>query len=294
MSTLAAVQADGFYYPPDEDPAHPRRGRAPHDRRGALGARAKHADKGVLIVRVEMPYNAQCTACHWHIGRGVRFNATKYADGKYHSTQIWAFRMACPKCSADLIMRTNPQKECYDAGGALRWTSTVHTVRDIEHINYRTSLALTNDPLFAAEHAAAGERRAAAAVNELIALRASADARGADDIASNAAARAVARAGRKDRASAQAWANSKGLGIAPADAESRSDAQDIAVHYRRQAVAAQASKMERAQAKVEDFAAALQTCRRVAVADDPLRSPAPTGTFDQYGSDTSSDSESQR
>ena len=87
----------GKYYPPDYDPSkgslntqlgqHPLRQRA-----------AKLASDGILVVRLEMPFNAWCLGCGRHIGKGVRYNADKKQVGQYFSTKIWEFSMTCHTC----------------------------------------------------------------------------------------------------------------------------------------------------------------------------------------------------
>lgn len=47
----------------------------------ALGDRARKLDKGILIVRFELPFNIWCGGCNNHIGQGVRYNAEKRKVG---------------------------------------------------------------------------------------------------------------------------------------------------------------------------------------------------------------------
>lgn len=63
------------YYPPEYDPT-----------KGSLNTqlgqhvlrkRANKIAEGILVVRFELPYNAWCTSCGIHIGKGVRYNAEK-------------------------------------------------------------------------------------------------------------------------------------------------------------------------------------------------------------------------
>jgi len=93
---MAERKATNKYYPPDYDPkygglnkfvgSHP------------LRERAKNIDKGILVIRFEMPYNIWCGGCGIHIARGVRYNAQKKQIGKYFSTSIFLFRMRCHLC----------------------------------------------------------------------------------------------------------------------------------------------------------------------------------------------------
>lgn len=73
MSSLAAVQADGYYNPPEWDP-----------RKGSLkkftGAKGHNQYLQSGIIRFELPYNSWCLSCNAHIGkvrtRGHHMNNT--------------------------------------------------------------------------------------------------------------------------------------------------------------------------------------------------------------------------
>ncbi|KAG5438938.1 hypothetical protein PCANB_002268 [Pneumocystis canis] len=71
-----------FYYPPDYDW---RQGKGLNKLQGthALGNRARKLDKGILIVRFELPYSIWCESCNAHVGQGVRFNAEKKRNTEY-------------------------------------------------------------------------------------------------------------------------------------------------------------------------------------------------------------------
>ena len=62
-----------------------------------------------------MIYDSKCTneKCpHPSIGAGVRFNATKKTVGKYLETiSIYEFKMKCPACKSEIVIRTDP-KSC--------------------------------------------------------------------------------------------------------------------------------------------------------------------------------------
>ncbi|KAF8339982.1 uncharacterized protein EI90DRAFT_3243071 [Cantharellus anzutake] len=85
------------YYPPDFDPQKHGTLNEYHGKH-ALGDRARKIDKGVLIVRFELPFNIWCGTCNNHIGMGVRYNAEKKKVGNYYSTPIWSFRCKCHLC----------------------------------------------------------------------------------------------------------------------------------------------------------------------------------------------------
>lgn len=62
-----------------------------------------------------MIYDSKCTneKCpHPSIGAGHRFNAQKKTVGKYlDSISIYEFRMKCPNCKNEMVIRTDP-KSC--------------------------------------------------------------------------------------------------------------------------------------------------------------------------------------
>ena len=90
MSTLSAARADNFYYPPGWDPSK----ESLNQHTGHTKGRNQYEQKG--LIRFELPFDGWCTKCGRHVAKGVRFNASKKADGKYHSTTIWKFGMGCP------------------------------------------------------------------------------------------------------------------------------------------------------------------------------------------------------
>ncbi|KAG4301398.1 hypothetical protein PCK1_002324 [Pneumocystis canis] len=100
------------YYPPDYDW---RQGKGLNKLQGthALGNRARKLDKGILIVRFELPYSIWCESCNAHVGQGVRFNAEKKRVGNYYSTPIWSFKMKCHLCSGIFEIQTDPKNTEY-------------------------------------------------------------------------------------------------------------------------------------------------------------------------------------
>jgi hypothetical protein len=67
--------------------------------------------------RFAMPFDAKCTnpKCpHPSIGMGVRFNSRKSEVGKYlDSVIIYEFKMKCPNCDNEFIIRTDPKSTDY-------------------------------------------------------------------------------------------------------------------------------------------------------------------------------------
>jgi len=73
-------KGQNFYYPPDFDPKKHGSLNGYHGVH-ALRERARKMDRGILIIRFEMPYNIWCGGCKNHIGMGVRYNAEKTKVG---------------------------------------------------------------------------------------------------------------------------------------------------------------------------------------------------------------------
>jgi hypothetical protein len=105
MSSLAAAQADGYYLPPD--------------RQEKLKSQTNQWQKSG-VVRMELPFDGWCLVCNQHVARGLRFNATKKAAGKYLSTTLFKFTFKCLACKAELEMTTDPQNRSYSYSGNLR------------------------------------------------------------------------------------------------------------------------------------------------------------------------------
>ena len=73
MSSLAAVQADGYYIDPSK--YDPRRGKGSANaiaNSHPLGARAKRRGEGITVIRFEMPYDSVCLGCGHFVSHGVR------------------------------------------------------------------------------------------------------------------------------------------------------------------------------------------------------------------------------
>ena len=94
------------YYPPDYDPKVG--GLNKYHGTHALRERARKLDKGILIIRFELPFNIWCDQCNHHIGMGVRYNADKSKIGMYYSTPVYQFRMKCHLCDNYFVIKTDP------------------------------------------------------------------------------------------------------------------------------------------------------------------------------------------
>ena len=100
-------KGQNFYYPPDFDPKKHGSLNGYHGVH-ALRERARKLDRGILIIRFEMPYNIWCDGCKKHIGMGVRYNAEKTKLGMYYTTPIYQFRMKCHLCPNKITIKTDP------------------------------------------------------------------------------------------------------------------------------------------------------------------------------------------
>ncbi|KAK1928616.1 Coiled-coil domain-containing protein 130 [Phytophthora citrophthora] len=214
MSSLAATQADGYYYPTQWRPEHGSlnafHGSHP------LGKRAKNlASDGELVVRFEMPFNVWCTHCDVHIGRGVRFNARKKKAGRYFSTTVWEFRMNCASCSGELVIRTDPKARGYEMVSGVKQKAQAEAEEiQTERLNEpNLAVKIQNDPFFRLEHENEDKQAAKKRSRGLEALLELQDAEFKDDYTSNSALRAQFRSKKKQRKSRELEARRLGLGI---------------------------------------------------------------------------------
>jgi hypothetical protein len=123
MSSLAAVQADGFYIDPSRfDPSKGKGSANAIANSHPLGERAKRLkSEGILVVRFELPYDSVCTNCGHFVSHGVRFNADKGQTGVYLSTPVYTFKMHCPAaCGQEFAIETDPKNADYLYLGGLR------------------------------------------------------------------------------------------------------------------------------------------------------------------------------
>ncbi|KAF8820766.1 nuclear protein-like family protein [Cardiosporidium cionae] len=131
MSSLAAARADGFYYGPSFNPQK-HKSLNKYRKSHPLGERAKDIDKGILIVRFEMPFKVWCLGCDSIIDKGVRFNAKKQCVGHYFSTKILEFSMNCYGCNEELVITTDPKSSQYICSRGLREKTEVFDAKDAE------------------------------------------------------------------------------------------------------------------------------------------------------------------
>ncbi|XP_063718505.1 probable splicing factor YJU2B [Symsagittifera roscoffensis] len=137
------------YYPPDWRPEHGSLdnyyGTHP------LRDRARKLDRGILIIRFEMPFNIWCDGCNNHIGMGVRYNAEKTKVGMYYSTPIYKFSMKCVYCPSIIQIQTDPKNCDYTVMSGARRVNNRWKAEDaeqIEAVEYNEKQRLRNDAMF--------------------------------------------------------------------------------------------------------------------------------------------------
>ena len=222
MSTLSAARADNFYFPPNWDPSKT----SLSEHTGHTKGRNQYEQKG--LIRFELPFDGWCAGCGRHVGKGVRFNASKDADGKHHSTTIWWFSMQCPSCTTKFVIKTDPAKsdyayvsgirrkvESYDADEA----DGARELVDTDHRAMEKALAKRKDPMAALEKRGEDAKKAKRLAGELADDWARAE-RFADDYDANRALRRRHRADRKDAKARDGMAARLGLAceLLPPDA----------------------------------------------------------------------------
>ena len=235
MSSLAATQADGYYFPPEyyesgvtsknkwyAQQQKQKQGRPPKGDGG-------NNTKGEMVVRFELADPCECLKCHARIGRGTRFNAVKRRAETYLSSNIviWEFTMTCRRCSTgQFIIRTDPKHRGFAYSGDLRkqvrdWNAAdvggicVEEKEDEEEDALKTSSVV--DRL---ETQAFGLRNALTDRKELEQLITLNETTVGDDVTGNARVRQVFRRDRQARkrlraqAAQQGWKSSLSL-VAP-------------------------------------------------------------------------------
>jgi coiled-coil domain-containing protein 130 len=210
MSSLNAARADNFYYPPEYEP-----GKTSAHNAHPLGDRAKMLDKGVMVIRFEMPFSVWCDTCNSHIGRGVRYNARKKCIGKYFSSKIWEFSMLCVYCSGVLAIKTDPQNSTYVCVKGCRQQNPGKEPAEgtILLPDKEEKAKLDNDIMYRLEHGV-DEKNKAKKQMEGVRVLAEFQERAKHEFEDNQLLRSIFRAKKKAMGALAVEAKAKGLGIA--------------------------------------------------------------------------------
>ena len=222
MSSLAAVQADGYYIDPNKF-HHKKRGRDSANaiaNSNPLGVRGKrYKTEGILVVRFEMPFNVFCNGCNKHVAKGVRFNANKKANGKYLSTILYEFSMKCSTCSTIFIIQTDPKNADYLViEGCKRQTegpdldSTDFIATESVDILKERKERMRKNPLYKLEYDTENKIKAATENDRLIAIADTQETRyGIDRLLANGAARSILSHSMKEKNIRQLQGSALGL-----------------------------------------------------------------------------------
>ncbi len=89
------------YYPPDFDPS--------------LIPKGKRPKNDQVKVRMMMPMSVRCATCGEYIYKGKKFNSRKetVAGEEYLGIKIFRFYVKCPRCAAELSIKTDPKNADY-------------------------------------------------------------------------------------------------------------------------------------------------------------------------------------
>jgi len=161
MSSLAASQADGFYFPPEylDNEVNKKMGLSKYQ--GSKGAN-QYQQKG--IIRFELPFDAWCLKCKRHMSKGTRYNAKKDKCGNYFSTVIFSFTTKCASCDNVFVIKTDPQNNTYDYAEGLRKHEQDFEPEFgdgiIETSSTEVKRKLQEDPMFRLQHDKEDKERA--------------------------------------------------------------------------------------------------------------------------------------
>lgn len=215
MSSLAASQADGFYFPPEylDNEVNKKMGLSKYQ--GSKGAN-QYQQRGVI--RFELPFDAWCLKCKRHMSKGLRFNAKKDKCGNYFSTTIFSFSTKCPSCDNPLVIKTDPQNNTYDYAEGLRKHEQDYDPEFgdgiVESTPAETKKKLSEDPIFKLQHDKEDKERATTAKTRVARLVELSDAVNRPDYDRNASLRSSNRTHRKRQKELVDEGAEKGLSIA--------------------------------------------------------------------------------
>lgn len=200
MSSLAAVQADGYYKPPEYADVNANK----LHKRVAYDARNESARKrgGGQVIRFEIPFNLLCQSCGKRIAKGARFNAEKTRIGWYYSTPVWRFQMHTVCCATPLVLCTDPgNRDFVVEAGARRKTEEYDAdaagTLEVDDARVARKKRDERDALDNAEKDALDKQKARAANERIASLHERNDAVWSDDYTTSKALRRVMRERRR-------------------------------------------------------------------------------------------------
>jgi len=216
-----------------------------------LRERARKLDQGILIVRFEMPYNVYCEACNNHIAKGRRYNAEKKAVGSYFTTKIWSFKMKCHHCSAEIEVRTDPEKRDYSLYKGIHRVKAeewqAEETNTIKLMDEGKQFEMRADPMKRLEHLQQDEEFADEDKVHLYELQQLRDRLAGNDYERNSELRKTFRTQKKDIDSRAKEASQRGLDLTllPVSKEDQDLAQITAFYTRKLTPQQQRSKARR-------------------------------------------------
>lgn len=106
--------------------------------------------------------------------KGLRFNAKKEKEGKYFTTQIWAFHMKCFSCEQKFKILTDPKNCTYDMAEGIRKHEQDFTPDADDSLIVATSdearQLIATDPMYRLQHGEEDRQRVLTAKERMDAL----------------------------------------------------------------------------------------------------------------------------
>ena len=253
MSSLAATQSDGFYFPPEWRPEFGGLSKY----QGSKGAN-QYQTHG--IIRFELPFDAWCLKCGRHMSKGLRFNAKKEkAPEKYFTTQIWAFSMSCPcpTCDQKFVIKTDPENDTYNMAEGMRKMEQDFEPESNDSLIVATSdedrHLLATDPIFRLQHEKEDRRKALSAKDHLESLIDLQDSQREKDYDMNSLLRKGSRQKRKRATFLLDEGKKRGLNIPMVEPDDADNAMAKSIKFQRSKnisfVSAERKKMALVQAE---------------------------------------------